>query len=128
MNNRIAFVCLHGSGGNGRELAQYFGAIPIESSGFDSFHDVCMARNIQIFTPTADEKPYSPAMQMSLNVWFDRSANYLDEGLEDTEDKEGIEKSMDTILKMINAMEADFEHIFLGGFQHGWQSRTACVS
>ncbi len=119
MDNRIAFVCLHGSGGNGRELAQYFGAIPIESCGFESFHDVCMARNIQIFTPTADERPYSPAMQMPLTVWFDRSANYLDGGLEDSEDREGIEKSMDTILKIINAMEADFQHIFLGGFSMG---------
>ena len=45
--------------------------------------------------------------------------NYLEEGLEDSEDKEGIEKSMDTILKMINAMESDFKHIFLGGFSMG---------
>ena len=120
-DGRIAFVFLHGSGGNGRELAQYFGAIPMGGAAynFDSFHDVCLARNIQIFTPTADEIPYSPAMQMPLTVWYDRSANYLEEGLEDGEDKEGIERSLSIILKMINAMEADFHHIFLGGFSMG---------
>jgi predicted esterase len=86
---------------------------------FDSFHEICFAKGIQIFTPTAESRPYSPAMQQQLTVWFDRSENYLDEGLDDDEDEEGTEKSIVTILRLINAMEADFDHIFVGGFSQG---------
>lgn len=120
MGSRTALVLLHGSGGNGTELSQYLRAIPMGNEyNFDSFHDICAARGIQIFTPTAETREYSPAMQMKLTVWFDRSANYLEEGLEDVEDEEGVEKSLLTILQLINAMEADFDHIFLGGFSQG---------
>lgn len=120
MSTRTALVLLHGSGGNGTELGQFLRAIPMGSEySFDSFHDICAERGIQIFTPTAEKRKYSPAMHMELTVWFDRAANYLEEGLEDEEDGEGVEKSLLTILQLINAMEADFDHIFLGGFSQG---------
>ena len=120
LNCRTALIFLHGSGSNGTELNHYLSCIPLgDHFHHDTFYQTCEKRNIQIFTPTAQKKPYSPALRMPMNVWFDRSSNYLEFALEDEEDESGVENSIQTIRSIVSAMEADYDHIFIGGFSMG---------
>jgi predicted esterase len=72
-----------------------------------------------LFTPSADQRRYSPHNGEYSSVWFDRSPNFVNEGVQSIEDTLGTDKSLDKVLDTINSIENQFDHIFLGGFSMG---------
>ena len=87
--------------------------------------------------------PYTPLGGETLNVWFDRSPQFLSRGMEDIEDLIGADRSIDKvrnnielhILKylsvsyfyfffvqlfpIISELDRNFDNIFIGGFSMG---------
>jgi predicted esterase len=53
------------------------------------------------------------------NVWYDMSADFIDQGMEDTEDVMGINASLQALELQLDRLDAQFEHIFFGGFSMG---------
>ena len=60
---------------------------------------------ISLVTPTSDVMPYTPLGGETLNVWFDRSPQFLSRGMEDREDLIGADRSID---KVRNKIEVHF--------------------
>ena len=52
-------------------------------------------------------------------MWFDRSVDFHEKGLDDREDVDGINQSLTALIQTINDVEALYDHIFLGGFSMG---------
>ena len=48
-------------------------------------------------TPTSDARPYTPIGGETLNVWFDRSPQFLSRGMDDQEDLAGADRSIDKV-------------------------------
>ena len=121
--DRTVMVMLHGSGSTGIELRQYLSHIPLgEEYQQRTFIEECARLQIDIITPTALEKPYSPAMRMPMSVWFDRPANFAVLGSADDckdEDVVGINSSLERISSMLKQVHDTFQHVFIGGFSMG---------
>lgn len=116
---RILLIFLHGSGSSGRDLRTYIECVPLVEFNHNTFRQVADINSIDIIYPTAPLRPYSAAMGMQLNVWFDRSSNFHIEGLDSSEDIEGVNISSNKIIEIINENESNYDHIIVGGFSMG---------
>ena len=97
--SRTLLIFLHGSGGNGPELRSFLDSAPLKEFGMKTFFNIASEKSIDYLCPTAIERPYSPAMGEQMNVWFDRSSNFIREGTNDAvEDLEGANTSVNQVL------------------------------
>lgn len=98
MEKRVGLVFLHGSGDNGLSFGSFFRMVPLESFGDSCFEEVLRLLNIDIITPSARSRPYTPMMGEEANIWFDRSLNWDSLGVEDDfEDIDGINSSLTNV-------------------------------
>jgi len=121
---RIAIIMLHGSGGSGASLRDGIDYIPLtQLHGYQTLMEALNNNKnnyrYEIFTPTAKLRPYTYHGGEYTRVWFDRSLDFHETGLDDKEDLDGINQSMATLMQTINDMESLYDHIFLGGFSMG---------
>lgn len=121
MNGKGVLIFLHGSGGNGSEVRSYLESLPLPKYGYNTFGDVLSSWNIDLYTPTAKERRYSACYGERMNVWFDRSENFQEEGLATAEDTAGIDQSIDFLRNYIRDIEKSkpFDYLILGGFSMG---------
>lgn len=121
MIGRGALLFLHGSGGNGSEVLSYLQSLPISSFQYQTFGRVLETLNIDLYTPTAKVRRYTAMGGERMNVWFDRSANFITEGLSSEEDVYGIDQSIDFLRSHIDRIhqENPFDYLILGGFSMG---------
>ena len=111
---------LHGSGGNGFELRTFLECVPIEEFVGKTFRETCDVSKIDIVTPTSDLRNYKPNMNIPTNVWFNRSSEFLQLGLNDSyEDIEGVDESINKIMVLLNDLSRQYKHIVVGGFSMG---------
>ena len=111
-----AVFFLHGSGDTGPNLRLYMDSLPLEDFEFKTFTQVGNDFGITVYTPSSGARKYTPAFGNSMNVWFDRSADFNVLGLEDTfEDEQGIRESLGTLLSTVRKMEEHYDYIFIGG-------------
>ena len=93
--SKTLVVFLHGQGGNGPELRSYLDSVPLEYFGLKTFRNVALEKNIEYICPTAVPRKYTPAMGERLNVWFDRSSDFIRKGIDDpVEDVQGANNSI----------------------------------
>lgn len=118
--SRSLIVFLHGSGGSGRELAQFLSVVPLGAAeSYRPFKQAMESRHMELLAPTADARAYTPFGERA-SVWFDRSAEFLQRGVDDSyEDLEGADRSLGGVLRLIEEKEAQYDHIFLGGMSMG---------
>jgi predicted esterase len=116
---KILLIFLHGSGSSGRDLRTYIECVPLVEFNHNTFRQVADINSIDIIYPTATLRPYTAAMDMPLNVWFDRSSDFNIKGLDDKEDIEGVNFSSNKIIELINENESKYDHIIVGGFSMG---------
>jgi predicted esterase len=119
MAMKSCLVLLHGSGSCGADITSYLRNVPLPDFDYRTFVDVAHSLSIKIITPTAVTRPYSAMGGELCNVWFDRSADFIDQGMEDTEDTMGINASLQALELQLDQLDAHFEHIFFGGFSMG---------
>eukprot|EP01035_Chromulina_nebulosa_P059951 gene59951-82021_t len=122
-------LLLHGSGGTGMQLRTFLETAPINSLGQRTFREILDAGlscesgkrtgPISLVTPTSDVMPYTPLGGETLNVWFDRSPQFLSRGMEDREDLIGADRSIDKLFPIISELDRNFDNIFIGGFSMG---------
>jgi predicted esterase len=117
-------IVLHGSGGSGPELRMAFEALPLQHFHGRTFQQAAQMNQrynhgIEILTPTAPSRPYTPCLGEELNVWFDRSENFDVEGLASKEDSRGVDESLKRLRTLIEENKDKYEHIFVGGFSMG---------
>ena len=79
----IAVVFLHGSGDSGSGIRKYLEILQLDRYGFKTFRQVADESGISIFTPTSKVINYTPALGQSMNVWFDRSSEFMSLGIND---------------------------------------------
>lgn len=94
---KTVVVFLHGSGGNGTQLRTFLETVAINSLGERTFCEILDTGSISLVTPTSDIMPYTPLNGGMLNVWFDRSPQFLSRGMEDGEDLIGADRSIDKV-------------------------------
>ena len=121
---RIAIIMLHGSGGSGASLRDGIDYIPLtQLHGYQTLMEALNNNKnnyrYEIITPTAKLRPYTYHGGEYTRVWFDRSVDFHETGLDDKEDVDGINQSLATLMQTINDMESLYDHIFLGGFSMG---------
>lgn len=121
MLKRGALLFLHGSGGTGSELQGYLESIPLKDFGFETFGDILRAWNVTLYNPTSRVRRYTPLGGQKLNVWYDRDANFMTEGMNTAEDTDGIDQSIADLKKYISDIEqrSPFDYLILGGFSMG---------
>lgn len=113
-------MILHGSGSTGLELRFFLERVPLRELNYDTFYQAALRMGLQIFTPTALKRPYSPSMSSLMNVWFDRTENFLSRGTNDShEDLDGIDQSLQQVIDVILSQEQEFDNIFIGGHSMG---------
>lgn len=118
---RTALIFLHGSGSSGREIRSYLEALPVPKLDYKTFRQVMDTLDIDIYTPTAESRPYTPFGGEEANVWFDRSPNFLNEGLRTQEDVKGTDESLTKLFQYVENIhdKHNYDHYFLGGFSMG---------
>lgn len=120
---KVGIVFLHGSGSNGRDLKSFLSIVAMKEFNFQSFTEVCDSRRWHLCTPTAPIRHYSADGGEERNVWFDRSHEWHDKGLEEEhEDIEGVDESVRQVLsavKVLCTQHREIEHVFVGGFSMG---------
>lgn len=117
---RSVVIFLHGSGGTGRDIREFVDSAPLKEFGNNTFSDVCKSLSIDIVTPTSDVRKFTAIGGERMNIWFDRTSKFFSrDGLDDSEDLDGVETSMEKILKVIADVELSYDHIFLGGHSMG---------
>jgi len=121
MFGRTALIFLHGSGGKGSEIRGFLESLPLPNYQYNTFREVLDSLSIDLYTPTADMRRYSAAGGERMNVWFDRTPRFISEGMNGTEDLEGIERSLTSIQQLIQRLENEnpYDHYILGGFSMG---------
>ncbi len=112
-------VILHGSGSCGQDIAGYLDSVPIPEYRFETFRDAASALSMDIITPSAASRRYTPFGGERCNVWYDRSADFMRKGLSDMEDFDGTEQSLEKVLLKIEQIESKYDHVFIGGFSMG---------
>ena len=95
--SKTLLVFLHGSGGTGPEIRSFLHSIQVEKHAMQTFHSLAKARNIDYVCPTANIRRYTPAMGERMNVWFDRGVDFQRKGLNDLEDLEGANTSVNQV-------------------------------
>ena len=94
---KTLLIFLHGSGGNGRDLSNYFEFVTLDEFQHKTFVEIAQMTNTDIITPTAPERPYTPMGKMPTRAWFDRSSNFMRLGCDDTEDTQGTDESLQQV-------------------------------
>ena len=97
----------------------FFQSVPIEQLEMSTFYQAATKLNVDIQCPTAVKRPYTAMMGQPMHVWFDRSSDFLRQGVEDTEDLAGADRSVAQILAIVAENEAQYDSIFVGGFSMG---------
>jgi predicted esterase len=82
---KTLIIFLHGSGGTGHDLGKFLGINRYRSFEGKTFIQKAQENGISIITPTAPLQSYSPAFGEKVNVWFDRSPNFIELGRNDIE-------------------------------------------
>lgn len=116
---KSCLLFMHGSGSCGQDITGYLDSITLADHGYNTFRDVAQSLSIDIIAPTSDARRYTPMGGERCNVWFDRTAFFIREGMADTEDFEGAERSINQILAKLQQIQHKYEHIFIGGFSMG---------
>lgn len=116
---KSCLLFMHGSGSCGQDIAGYLDNITLADHDYNTFRDIAQSLSIDIITPTSDVRRYTPMGGERCNVWFDRTASFIREGMNDTEDFEGAERSINQILAKVQQIQHKYEHIFIGGFSMG---------
>ena len=121
---KIGIIMLHGSGGSGTSLRSSLDYVPLtQLHKYQTFIKALNDNNdnnkFEIITPTATLRPYTYHGGEYAHVWFDRSADFHETGLDDWEDVDGINQSLSTLIDTIHSMESLYDHIFVGGFSMG---------
>eukprot|EP00600_Ochromonadales_sp_CCMP1393_P013358 CAMPEP_0175004078 /NCGR_PEP_ID=MMETSP0005-20121125/4568_1 /TAXON_ID=420556 /ORGANISM="Ochromonas sp., Strain CCMP1393" /LENGTH=446 /DNA_ID=CAMNT_0016259193 /DNA_START=160 /DNA_END=1500 /DNA_ORIENTATION=+ len=75
--------------------------------------------NMDIITPSSNNRPYSAMGGQYCTVWFDRTPNFIRNGLDDSEDVPGTNASLEQILAKVSDLESSYDHIIVGGFSMG---------
>jgi predicted esterase len=119
MKGECCLVFLHGSGSNGDDIFSYLDNVPLPDFNFRSFAEVAKTMSITLVTPTAATRAYSAMGGEHCNVWFDRSADFIDCGMNDLEDTAGVNSSLRALESDLNYLNDEFEHVFFGGFSMG---------
>lgn len=118
--SRSLLIFLHGSGGTGHDIREFVDSAPLNEFGNNAFSDVCKDISMDIVTPTSDVRKFTAIGGERMNIWFDRTSKFFSrDGLDDLEDLDGVEMSLDKILKVISDVESNYEHIFVGGHSMG---------
>eukprot|EP00981_Chlorochromonas_danica_P000671 scaffold146_cov171-Ochromonas_danica.AAC.20 len=113
-----ALMCVcHGS--SGIELKTFLESYRLPQFNLQTFRQVLDGLAIDLYTPTAPNRSYSPANGEKMNVWFDRNPRFLQEGMKSQEDLMGINHSLDLISHQMKELEQKYEHFLLGGFSMG---------
>lgn len=108
---KTLLVFLHDSGGNGIELSSFLNTTPLDAFDMHTFRYVADLAEIDIVTPTANQKAYCPASNMmSMNMWFGIIA--------DIEDLTSVEFSTEKIMQIVHE-NSEYDNIFIGGFSMG---------
>lgn len=97
MPKKLLIIFLHGSGGTGLEIKSFLDTVPLEKLN-STFKRITQEKYIEYICPTALRRSYTPAMGQKLNVWFDRSGNFQQRGVEDKEDIEGADRSVNQVI------------------------------
>jgi predicted esterase len=116
---KSCLVLLHGPGSSGADISSFLRNVPLPDFNYRTFADAAQSMSIKIITPTAGTRPYSAMGGELCNVWFDRTANFMSRGVDDTEDSIGINASLLALELQLDQLDAQFEHIFIGGFSMG---------
>jgi predicted esterase len=118
---KTLLIFLHGSGSNGPELRTYLESIPLEDFQHRTFRALLDENHIDLMTPTALERKYSPAGGESMNVWYDRTPNFLQEGLSSIEDIDSVTQSWQRLCHLVKQADEkeNYDHFILGGFSMG---------
>ena len=93
MAAKTLLVFLHGSGDTGLGFRSFLHNVALPNYEYNSFANVLHSKNVDILTPSARHQYYS-ATGSKLNVWFDRDANFLKDGLDSAEDLYGADRSL----------------------------------
>mmetsp|Transcript_39873 Transcript_39873/g.40666 ORF Transcript_39873/g.40666 Transcript_39873/m.40666 type:complete len:346 (+) Transcript_39873:157-1194(+) len=117
---KTALIFLHGSGGNGAGTKSSLDCIPLKAFQYKTFREIAESKGIIYFTPTAPKRPYTPALNTRMNVWFDRSDKWQSLNISNPhEDIDGIESSIEQIMTLIHELTPEFPRIFVGGHSMG---------
>lgn len=118
--SNTVLVFLHGSGGDGVELRAFLECVPIEEFVGKTFREACDVSNIDLVTPTSELRNYKPNMNIPTRVWFNRSSEFYQLGVNDSyEDVDGINESINKIMILLNDLSRQYKHIVIGGFSMG---------
>ncbi len=111
---------LHGSGGSGKDMSTFFNSVPLKEFNYETFADVAKLSSIDIMTPTSDVRRYTAMNGERLNIWFDRTGLFFTpDGLDDKEDLDGVEMSMEKVFNAVNNVQHNYDNIFFGGHSMG---------
>ena len=131
MISRVALFFLHGSGDNGNNFKYYLETIPLTKQfNYQTFKQFLINQKdyfYELYTPSSPIISYSPAGGEKFSVWYDRSPNFTEKGIDDIEDIEGINKSLQQIINQIKNIENQYDHIFIGGFSMGGGLALHCL-
>ena len=100
---KVGLIFLHGSGDSGTELKNFLNMVTLHEYNYKSFNDVILRQfGWSMKTPTAPMRPYSAAMGENMNVWYNRSASFCDNGLNEAyEDISGADETVATVSILI---------------------------
>lgn len=111
-------IFLHGSGGTGPCLRERL-MQNLDVFNSKSFLVMASERNIDIITPTSDVAPYAPAFGDRMNIWHNRSPNFLSLGRDDREYISEVNNSIRKISSIVQQEYSSYDKIFIGGFSMG---------
>jgi len=94
---KTAILFLHGSGGTGLELQHYLNTFSIPQFHSKSFSTIARDNNFDILTPSSAIRKYTPAGGERMNVWYDRSANFMSLGRQDREYLSSMTESINEV-------------------------------
>lgn len=95
---KTAVLFLHGSGGTGPELQNYLNSFRIPQFNSKSFLTIASDNNYDIFTPSSKICNYTPVGGERMNVWYDRSANFISLGRKDKEHQSSVTDSIKEVI------------------------------
>ena len=123
---KVLMIFMHGSGGDGRELSTYFDIYPLMfEKTLQTFREHAKSHDIDIVTPSAPSRPYSPALGACMNVWYDRSPTFPACGMDDIDDTVGINAVWKNIAKYMT--ESEFDYFIIGGHSMGGGMALNCL-
>ena len=143
---KTAILFLHGSGGTGPELQHYLNTFRIPQFNSKPFSTVAQENNFDLLCPSSAVRKYTPAGGERMNVWYDRSANFISLGRKDREYESSVTESINEVCiymyyystfllslshahllvcfhhqisRIIKEIESRYDRIVVGGFSMG---------